>query len=1442
MTITINANGLSIVHKDSGAEATASLPDVCLTKVGKPIVPIPYSNSAKSSDLVGGSTSVFADGGNSIALQGSKFSCSVGDAAGDKKGIVSGTIEGEAEFITASPNVLIEGKGVARQSDHMTMNNGNTICTGVQSPSVTVEENGELLHSLEVSVRYPNGRRLKNAEVTLLDEHGTLVASGALDIKGFCQINGLKPGQVQLRVKESSDAYTLHPARQFNAYYSEALDDDAFFDIAKKGQLGFWQPRHIDSQILSWGGLGGDDYFHDIVFTETMRHFRYRHSDNAYHVDKLSECLMSWVGLPLAHTTEALLAYSMPFLFEEGDILSVILRLAPYETANRLFAYMRSRGEGDPQCYLRDYNWVWAQKTTAEAFDALLNKIAGRLSFLHHEADKRKLITADTFDKQLSTLNAYIKKLPDLIADVFVKLEKRSAMLLSQTQSVAVTQTEDRLYATEAEGIQAVVNTTRTIDVVEPYLHELPSQISNITPIYPVRYGYANFFDTIMPAQAPPSMATMSSAKRLKDTGGYLLRLLREGWIYIKEESDEGNAPFHIFKYAQTPTPTGVIEKFEKYVFTNQENAQGGLTLDTSSGSTFYPFAFVTPKAKKISIVYSEHEWSAAIIDALNSDESLRAKSMQSVDLTSPSGDFSLEASQDNLTTLVEDYRPNDKKWLAIESRQAQKVGLDVLTTQISYHLAAKGIVDKMQKSHTDNLNGKLIALYDPVGRQSDLAHAVTFLTLLEKNSEAQKRYPNSIGQIVQSFLDHSDAEIKKAAQENIDEQALKKFFKASKKDAIEYQARREALLDVYGAFAYQDLADGQIGSLDTYLKMFFDIESDSVAFPEQEAEKIAALIANIFEGVSASEQGQVALVEMINSAYESDQSLQDSSNIYHLVTELIEKMLLQCQGQVDWSEVIRKTPLCFGKLWAEARAVSIYGSKLTLKVTHKLSANALSAIVGSFMPTFLDKVYGVEYTGEKIRVTQQELTKILAKHIDSAGKNTRILAKAESNLKWAKTLFDKPSSFQEDISYHYELSEVKVTKHVNDNGTFEKGNPATVMRELGRLGDTIITGWSWVDNLGTIYDILAQSNYDKADPLQRSGFLYQESNIIAKLAAITADSADFSRAALFYANKSLTTQKMSVIAQHVLPKINSSQLELEKLIKAKAISRLIALANIAGVIVAFGDVADDCKSGNMGSLTGNVSIGIASAIFAGGAYLELSGLVGFITGGVGFLFLLAGVFLTMRYGKNAFENLLFRCFWGASDNYSFWYFEKGGYLDIDTRQELAAKKGDEKEFQVAYQLETQEFLNFLMQPKLTITKTSEIWSSKKNFNYQFVLPNFVWQVSEIVGSIQNTALDNYQGMAYINQIDTFESKATEAFTKALNHALNDPAKREIKDGALHLNVEVELEESPAQNLTLYWYYKPTPDITVPKRMLALDGEIKKNYIGMQDDKPMDNE
>ena len=60
--VTVNINGLSVIHQGSDGIATATAPDVCLTPSPSGPIPIPYPNIAMSSDLTGGTTTVTIDG------------------------------------------------------------------------------------------------------------------------------------------------------------------------------------------------------------------------------------------------------------------------------------------------------------------------------------------------------------------------------------------------------------------------------------------------------------------------------------------------------------------------------------------------------------------------------------------------------------------------------------------------------------------------------------------------------------------------------------------------------------------------------------------------------------------------------------------------------------------------------------------------------------------------------------------------------------------------------------------------------------------------------------------------------------------------------------------------------------------------------------------------------------------------------------------------------------------------------------------------------------------------------------------------------------------------------------------------------------------------------------------------------------------------------------
>jgi len=136
MPVTININNLSLCHKGSNGISMATIPDVCKTPSPGGPVPIPYPNIAMASDLMKGTTTVKADGGNMCANYGSEFFKSTGDEPGVVGGVASSTFIKEATWITFSFDVKLEGKAACRLTDKMFHNHQNTVNMGgeLQSP------------------------------------------------------------------------------------------------------------------------------------------------------------------------------------------------------------------------------------------------------------------------------------------------------------------------------------------------------------------------------------------------------------------------------------------------------------------------------------------------------------------------------------------------------------------------------------------------------------------------------------------------------------------------------------------------------------------------------------------------------------------------------------------------------------------------------------------------------------------------------------------------------------------------------------------------------------------------------------------------------------------------------------------------------------------------------------------------------------------------------------------------------------------------------------------------------------------------------------------------------------------------------------------------------------------------------------------------------------
>lgn len=151
MPVTVKVNGTvnSLVHKGSSHISSATIPDVCKTPTPGGPVPIPYPNVSQSATLAKGTSSVKADGGMMIAIQGSEFSMSNGDEAGTIGGVKSSTFIKESTWILYSFDVKMEGKGSCRLSDKKFQNHENTAdLMGTMGAPVPIAP-GELKTELE---------------------------------------------------------------------------------------------------------------------------------------------------------------------------------------------------------------------------------------------------------------------------------------------------------------------------------------------------------------------------------------------------------------------------------------------------------------------------------------------------------------------------------------------------------------------------------------------------------------------------------------------------------------------------------------------------------------------------------------------------------------------------------------------------------------------------------------------------------------------------------------------------------------------------------------------------------------------------------------------------------------------------------------------------------------------------------------------------------------------------------------------------------------------------------------------------------------------------------------------------------------------------------------------------------------------------------------------
>ncbi len=184
----------------------------------------------------------------------------------------------------------------------------------------------------------------------------------------------------------------------------------------------------------------------------------------------------------------------------------------------------------------------------------------------------------------------------------------------------------------------------------------------SITPIFPVRYAFADF-ELLESSLAYPNASSLLTAQNSTQAGGLSLRMLRQGWVMI---FDEDKKVWHPFEYSLDIGAN--VEKFTKYCWL-EGNAAGPWVVErerTSSDSPqafngsgkqkIYAYAFVPRSTTNFSICFTPVCWSAKTFEILQSNDTIRSEVMQKANAYKEQyGNF--EMAPDLAKPLVEDFQ-----------------------------------------------------------------------------------------------------------------------------------------------------------------------------------------------------------------------------------------------------------------------------------------------------------------------------------------------------------------------------------------------------------------------------------------------------------------------------------------------------------------------------------------------------------------------------------------------------------------------------------------------------------------------------------------------------------------------------------------------------------------------------------------------------------------
>lgn len=382
-----------------------------------------------------------------------------------------------------------------------------------------------------------------------------------------------------------------------------------------------------------------------------------------------------------------------------------------------------------------------------------------------------------------------------------------------------------------------------------------PCEDPNIVPIYPVRIAFADIYGESTAVQYPAAISDLQSGNDLEGKGGYTLRMLREGYVYIY---DGLNDVWSIFVYSPNGSLSGSPESFAKLQWVDDADGDW-VTTDERSLETVY----VPNSADEIWVAYSEHRWSQAIFQkAQTNQDGFRDNVMTKLNVMEPtSSSFS-----DNLDILggcVEDFTDNG----IVHSYEEWNILSDL---SIKTHCAD----DLLESSSVTKANSPaiLLGLHDPVGVVKEITMAHTNKTLAKNLYLESITYPLTTAKAVETFIDSAESNLAKSSTSSSDRDMFeewhesvrpeyKKMIEEAETNAKDYDDTLTAILDTWKAFYEMGNASPEStpSSLQTHLTTF-DRDSQLA----REVQDLITFASTTVGSISSSKLGQEYLRNVV--------------------------------------------------------------------------------------------------------------------------------------------------------------------------------------------------------------------------------------------------------------------------------------------------------------------------------------------------------------------------------------------------------------------------------------------------------------------------------------------------------------------------------------------------------------------------------------------------